>query len=59
MGTVYFVIISEWCAWGWVLFFLSSQGTLQIGKSLSHANGDSVRPLSNYCSACALGNTAF
>lgn len=44
MGTHLFVIISEWYAWGRILFFLSSQGILQIGKSLSHANFDSVRP---------------
>lgn len=45
MGTVLLMIISEWCVWGWVLSFLSSQGNLQIGKSLSHANCDSVGPL--------------
>ena len=59
MGTVLLVIISEWCALGWPLFFLSSQDIPQIGKSLRHANCDSVRPLWSSSSARLWGTLPF
>lgn len=33
MGTVLYVIISKWCAWGWALFFLPKA----FGKLENHS----------------------